>query len=81
MASKQALEAFLADPKSFTPPKAPQSLPVPELLPKRRSFADVKAMFPKQFELHGFCPVTYVDGKRRCIKYSGIAEGYLVSSS
>ncbi len=65
MASERELETFLADPKSFTHPKCSRRLPPPELLPKRRSFADVKAMFPKRIELHSFCPVTYVDGKRR----------------
>ena len=66
-ASQQELGAFLSTPEQFVPPKAPQALPPPELLPRRRTHADVKAMFPKQFEIQGFCPVSYVDGKMRFV--------------
>ena len=65
MASQKELEAFLFSPERFVPPGAPQPLPPPELLPQRRSHADVKAMFPKQLEIQGFCPVSYVDGNKR----------------
>lgn len=36
------------------------------------SVAQVKAAFPRQLELQGFCPVTFVDGKGR---YEHIRQG------
>ena len=65
MASKFELDQFLMSPSNFVSPKAPHALPSQELLPQKRSYADVKAQFPKQVELQGFCPVAYVDGKYR----------------
>ena len=65
MASRVELELFLADPARYVPPLAPRKLPDLELLPKRRTAAEVKTMFPKQIELKGYCPVTYLDGKLR----------------
>lgn len=65
MASRVELELFLADPARYVPPLAPRKLPDPELLPKRRTVAEVKTMFPKQIELKGYCSVTYLDGKLR----------------
>ena len=65
MASRVELELFLADPTRYVPPLAPRKLPDLELLPKRRTAAEVKTMFPKQIELKGYCPVTYLDGKLR----------------
>ena len=65
MASKFELDKFLMSPAKFVSPKAPRVLPSQELLPQKRSYADVKALFPKQIELQGFCPVAYVDGKYR----------------
>lgn len=70
MASVTELDTFLATPDRFVSPNAPRPLPPQELLPRRRSHADVKAMFPKQFEIQGFCPVSYVDGKKRYIQLS-----------
>lgn len=67
MASRVELELFLADPARYVPPLAPRKLPEPELLPRRRTTADVKTMFPKQIELKGYCPVTYLDGKLRLV--------------
>ena len=69
MASRVELELFLADPTRYVPPLAPRKLPDLELLPKRRTAAEVKTMFPKQIELKGYCPVTYLDGKLRWITY------------
>ena len=65
MSGKAELEAFLHDPEQYVSPAAPHPLPPTDLLPTRRSQSEVKAMFPKSFEIQGFCPVTYVDGKRR----------------
>ena len=65
MASKIELDKFLISPEKFVSPDAPHALPPQELLPQKKSYADVKALFPKQIELQGFCPVTYVDGKYR----------------
>lgn len=72
MASRVELELFLADPARYVPPLAPRKLPEPELLPRRRTAADVKTMFPKQIELKGYCPVTYLDGK---LRYENIVPG------
>ena len=73
MSSVTELDTFLATPDRFVPPNAPRPLPPQEQLPRRRSHADVKAMFPKQFEIQGFCPVSYVDGKKRYIYHSAVS--------
>lgn len=72
MASRVELEHFLADPARYVPPLAPKKLPPPERLPKRRTEAEVKALFPKQIELKGYCPVTFLDGK---LRYENIVPG------
>ena len=59
------LEAFLLNPEQYVSPAAPHSLPPADMLPVQRSQSEVKAMFPKKFEIQGFCPVTYINGKRR----------------
>ena len=64
-AGKRELELFLANPENFVPPQAPNKLPLPDLLPQRRTLAEAKAMFPKPIELQGYCPVTFLDGKCR----------------
>lgn len=65
MATKVELDKFLATPNSFVSPNAPRHLPAEELLPKKKSCGDVRALFPKQIELQCFCPVAYVDGNYR----------------
>ena len=67
MASRSELEMFLTDPAHYVPPHAPRKLPPPELLPRRRTAVEVKAMFPIQIELQGYCPITYLDGKLRWV--------------
>ena len=67
MASKSELDQFLVSPSNFVSPKAPCMLPSQKLLPHKRCSADVKALFPKQVELQGFCPVAYVNGKYRFV--------------
>lgn len=59
------MEQFLTDPENYVPPLAPNQLPAEELLPRRRTATDVKSMFPMQIELQGYCPVTFLDGKKR----------------
>lgn len=64
MQGQSELEVFLHNPEQYVSP-APHALPPPDMLPVQRSQSEVKAMFPKKFEIQGFCPVTYVNGKRR----------------
>uniref|UniRef100_A0A8C5RVE0 Cilia- and flagella-associated protein 206 n=1 Tax=Laticauda laticaudata TaxID=8630 RepID=A0A8C5RVE0_LATLA len=65
MAGQKELDKFLKTPELYVPPLAPYPLPLLNNLPKRLTAANVKALFPMQAELQGFCPVTYLDGKRR----------------
>ncbi|MBN3311086.1 KAD9 kinase, partial [Amia calva] len=72
MASKENLERFLETPEQFVIPLAPHPLPPTHMLPKRLTAAEVKAKFPKQVEMQGYCPVTYMDGKQR---YEALVSG------
>ena len=72
MAGEEELDQFLKEPEKYVPPLAPRKLPPPELLPIRRTAAEVKAMFPVQIQLQGYCPVTYLDGK---LRYEAIIPG------
>ena len=76
MQGQSELEEFLCNPQKYVSPAAPNPLPPPDLLPIQRSECEVKAMFPKKFEIQGFCPVTYVDGKKRHVMVVGLP--YLV---
>ncbi|XP_077343259.1 adenylate kinase 9 isoform X2 [Lithobates pipiens] len=72
MASQQELAAFLKEPELYVAPLAPRALPPLEMLPKKLTVADVKARFPKNAEMKGYCSVSYVDGKKR---YEAIVPG------
>ena len=87
MSCQEKLEQFLANPEQFVGEEA-KKLPSNELLPKIRSADDVKKMFPRQIELKGFCPVTYISGNKRsqyctllyqlnnfCYRYESLVRG------
>ena len=65
METSKELEMFLENPTAYVPPLAPRALPPPDMLPKRRTATEMKEKFPCQIELQGYCPVTYLDGKKR----------------
>lgn len=70
--SDEDLQLFLMDPDKFIPPKAPYPLPPTSHLPRKKSYIDIKALFPKQIEMNGFCPVCYIDGGE---KYESLHPG------
>lgn len=67
MENPEKLEKFLENPSGYVPPLASRALPPADMLPQRWSATEMKAKFPCQIELQGYCPVTYLDGKKRYI--------------
>ncbi|KAI8911461.1 hypothetical protein EDD86DRAFT_188816 [Gorgonomyces haynaldii] len=66
MVSEQLLVKFLENPAKYVAGSLPPNLP------RRLSSDEVKQMFPKQFELKGYCPVTFLNGDR---KFESIVPG------
>lgn len=64
-AGEKERDMFLAEPEKYVPPLAPRRLPPAEMLPRRLTASQAKAMFPTALELKGYCPVTFLDGKLR----------------
>ena len=62
MSSENELKAFLENPKKYYNAKE-----LPTDLPKTRTKAEVKQLFPKQIELKGYCPVTFAEGADRFV--------------
>ncbi|KAI9209033.1 uncharacterized protein BJ171DRAFT_418965 [Polychytrium aggregatum] len=58
MAGPDELAKFLANPERYVSGRA-----LPEALPIRRTVLDFKALFPKQLELQGYCPVMFSEGE------------------
>ncbi|KAI8824321.1 uncharacterized protein EV422DRAFT_519744 [Fimicolochytrium jonesii] len=59
-AGPSELSMFLAGPTKFVE----EGKELPAVLPVRRTPGDVKAMFPAQIELQGYCPVTFAEGPK-----------------
>ncbi|KAJ3340783.1 adenylate kinase [Gonapodya sp. JEL0774] len=53
----EEMEVFLSDPTKFVE----NYRSVPETLPLYRSRTAVKSQFPKEIEMQGYCPVTFVE--------------------
>lgn len=72
-AGEEELKMFLENPERFTPPQAARSLPTETHLLPRRVLADsplaARLEFPKQIEFHGYCPVTFLDGRSKYLLF------------
>ena len=56
------MKEFLSNPERYV---GDIGFPPLDCLPRKRSELEVKDMFPRQYEIQGFCPVTYIDGKKK----------------
>lgn len=65
MAGPKELEQFLEDPDRFAPVEPRKLPPSSNRRPHRRTAAEAIAMSPKPVEFANYCPVTYVDGRKR----------------
>lgn len=65
-AGEKELKLFLLNPDTYIN----SGVQLPTDLPCRRSQIEVKEMFPRQFEIQGFCPVTYIEGNKRYSSFS-----------
>jgi len=59
MASQKELDKFIADPERY----ANTDINLPDVLPKKLNVTSLKSIFPRSFELKGYCPVTYAEGE------------------
>ena len=67
MAGERELKEFLSHPDKYVPPIAPNKLPPSDLRPQRLTSTQAQEYMPRQIELKGFCPVTFLDNKCRCV--------------
>jgi len=63
MNSQKELDKFLADPDRY----ANSRHDLPSVLPNRIFISSVKAIFPRSFELQGYCPVTFAEGSSKYV--------------
>jgi len=63
MAGQAELDTFISNPERY----ANATRDLPEILPKRLYISSLKAIFPRSFELKGYCPVTFAEGSSKYV--------------